>query len=623
MEVNVGKIIGKSGGEKWGQIHDFEPPDFEKKALRGHLTGVLSFSKTEGEVLPVVEEGREMLARLHERYFGAEGEGIEVLRVALNNIRDEFPGVEVGAVVVRGKELWVAGGQGVGIWVKRGNKEGWVIRSEEEEIKVLATTPKQGDIVIIGNRSFWSGVPEGLLVSAAGSGSEAAVETLAAAIHGKETTGGEAGSIIELKDGTEVENTENEGTEPVQETVKEPEVKKKRKLWEGIKIKLPIPTASIYVPPEDREKRRKRTMIVACLVFAALVILVAGGQVRSKKMAMENSETNKKIEEIGGWFDEAKSLSELNPRRSRQLLAQVEPALAELEQSKVKDDRLVRMRSQWGEVLGLVSGVRQVSLQEVVDLGLIRENMKGDKMAIDGKNIYILDTQSNRLVEVDIEKKSGKVIAGEEGLGKTKLLAVYPGKAEVWGDKGVVEWKGDKSSLAIVPDGEWGNIVGMKMFAGNIYLLDSGKGQIWRYGATETGFGTRQSWVGESGGADLTKARGFAIDGSVWVLARAGEQDGGGAGVIWKFTRGVREDWNPDGADDLWGEGAVIYTGDEITKIYVLDPTKERIIVWGKTGELEAQLTSSEFKSATDLVVDEIKGKAYIVAGSGVKEFSL
>jgi hypothetical protein len=124
-----------------------------------------------------------MLARLHERYFGAEGEGIEVLRVALNNIRDEFPGVEVGAVVVRGKELWVAGGQGVGIWVKRGNKEGWVIRSEEEEIKVLATTPKQGDIVIIGNRSFWSGVPEGLLVSAAGSGSEAAVETLAAAIH--------------------------------------------------------------------------------------------------------------------------------------------------------------------------------------------------------------------------------------------------------------------------------------------------------------------------------------------------------------------------------------------------------------------------------------------------------
>jgi hypothetical protein len=45
MEVNVGKIIGKSGGEKWGQIHDFEPPDFEKKALRGHLTGVLSFCR--------------------------------------------------------------------------------------------------------------------------------------------------------------------------------------------------------------------------------------------------------------------------------------------------------------------------------------------------------------------------------------------------------------------------------------------------------------------------------------------------------------------------------------------------------------------------------------------------
>jgi len=355
-------------------------------------------------------------------------------------------------------------------------------------------------------------------------------------------------------------------------------------------------------------------MIVACLAFVVLVILVAGGQIRSRNTAMKNSEIGMRIEEMKGWFEEAKSLTELNPRRSRQLLGQVEPVLAELESAGVKDERLTRLRSEWGEVLGAVSGVKAVTPLEIVNLGLVRENMQGDKIALDGSTLYVLDTQSNRLTEVDTGKKSGKVIAGEEGLGKTKLLATYPGRAEVWGDKGVVEWQGEKTRTVIVPDSEWGNIVGIKMFAGNIYLLDSGKGQIWKYASTETGFGSRQAWVGEAGGADLTAARGMAIDGSVWVIS--GQQ-------IWKITRGVREEWNPDGMDDLWGEGAVIYTGDEIKKIYVLDPAKERIIVWGKTGELEAQLTSAEFKTATDLVVDETKGKAYIVSGSSVKEFSL
>ena len=54
-------------------------------------------------------------------------------------------------------------------------------------------------------------------------------------------------------------------------------------------------------------------------------------------------------------------------------------------------------------------------------------------------------------------------------------------------DKGIGECSmiNFQCSIKIKADGDWKNIVGMKVWAANIYLLDTGAKQIWKYAAED------------------------------------------------------------------------------------------------------------------------------------------
>jgi hypothetical protein len=121
------------------------------------------------------------------------------------------------------------------------------------------------------------------------------------------------------------------------------------------------------------------------------------------------------------------------------LLAQVKRGVDELGTVKVDNSRLEEIKSGLGAVLGAAAGIKQTTLIEVVDLGLVRENMQGSKVALEQDKIIVLDTNNSRIVEVDPVAKTGKVVVGTEALGEAKYIGPYPKKFEVWSSKGVVE----------------------------------------------------------------------------------------------------------------------------------------------------------------------------------------
>lgn len=102
----------------------------------------------------------------------------------------------------------------------------------------------------------------------------------------------------------------------------------------------------------------------------------------------------------------------------------------------------------------------------------------------------------------------------------------------------------------------------------------------------------------------------MAIDGSIWVW-RAN-------GTLAKFTRGVGEEVALSGVDRIPGQGAVLYTGEEAEKLYVLDKEASRVVMISKSGEYLGVLESEQLKGATDLAVDEKKGMIYVVGNTKV-----
>ena len=88
-----------------------------------------------------------------------------------------------------------------------------------------------------------------------------------------------------------------------------------------------------------------------------------------------------------------------------------------------------------------------------------------------------------------------------------------------------------------------------------------------------------------------------------------------------KYTRGVREDFGVVGVEDFGGD--VIYTDGEAEKLYVLDSGNSRVVVFGKDGQYDRQYVLDQAGGASDVVVDEIGKKMYLLEGSKIWEVQL
>lgn len=578
MEISVSKVVGRVGQEMWAQVHDFE-----KGGQR--LLAVLSLRSD-------LEAGREALSRFHELYFGAEGDKpVEILRHALGAMEEEFGEIEIAAVVIYGKAIYVGATGGGKIWVRKGSgKEGWLVDSNPK-INVFSGWMEDGDKIVFGNSFFWESVTMGAIKVALGDAEGA--EMLAAMVHGNEKGRGAVGAIVAIghdKPQASSPPTSHRAS-PGKQTILEKWLPKR---------------GTVYINYENKQKSRKRMTYLGVGFLVVLLGLVGGGQIKQRREEADRSGFNQRVEVAKYKYDEARAIVGLNPSRSKQLLSEVSEEIKSLGEFKraEKDVRWKEMNAGMGEVLGAASGIKKVDIEMVLDLGLVREGMTGGQIRLLDDKLWILDTVDARLVKVDPAKKSGEVVAGKEVLGAAKLLAVYPGKATIHSDKGIVECSvlSAQCSVAVKFDDGWGEIRDMGMFAGNVYLLQ--EEGILRFQAAESGYGEGKKWLD----SELTGAGNMAIDGFVWVMGKDG--------VISKYARGVKENWQMTGLDKAFGSGVWLDTNEDSEKLYILDRINQRVVVVKKTGEYESQYVGEKIALASKIAVDEKGGKIYLLAGS-------
>lgn len=583
-------------GGVWGQI-------FERD-------GLIALISAESET---ISDGREIIARLNELYFGTEVRGLTALKKAVLEMITEFEGLQIVALITSGDYMGIVS-VGSGVWTKRINGEGWIIPLEEENKTVVAMGGKIvfGQSVVVGDRAFWDGVTLGSVKAAVESDDvEQGAEMLGTMLRGGQKMGG-VGIIFAIKnDKSKISNLKSQG--PMFK-VQLPKIKLPKISWP----KINWPKGNTIYLAKSKEEKQKHTLWVGILFLIILIILIVVGQVRRFELARKNSEFAKRIETLKFKFEEAKGLAGLNPTRSRDLLTEVDKEVASLSgftQGK-KDKDLAYIKSGFGEILGIATGIKKSSGELVIDLSLVRDGMTGTKIVFRDNKLWVLDQLGSRLVSIDPAKKSAKVIAGKDTLGESKTLAVYPGVTTILGEKGIVECSviGNQCSVKVKFDEGWGNVVDMGMFAGNIYVI-SGLG-VWRHQKTDTGYGARQSWLADTEKIDeLSGVQNMAIDGFIWMIRNNGQ--------ILKYVRGVKENVNISGLDLAFGNNARIYTDDEADKLYVLDPINKRVVVLKKTGEYENQYLWDDISQTTSITVDEKGNKIYLLGGSKIWSVSL
>jgi hypothetical protein len=148
-------------------------------------------------------------------------------------------------------------------------------------------------------------------------------------------------------------------------------------------------------------------------------------------------------------------------------------------------------------------------------------------------------------------------------------------------------------------------------FGGNLYVLDTIGGQLWRYRPQAEGYGTPQEPYFEKPVSELNSVVDVAIDGNVYLLQADGS--------IRKFLVGKEAKFNITGLTEPLKKPVAIAADAEARKgaVYVADADGARIVHLNTDGAFVRQIRASNgaFNAVQDVVVDDRIGRLYVMSG--------
>ena len=611
IKITPAKLTGSPDSSGWAQVHDFKPDEEEKLALRGHLIAVIATSSSTHVGVNAVLEGREILTRLHEEYFGNETLGaFDALKSAIQKVSVEFSQgeekIQIGAVVLLDNILYVGVSGGAKAILLR---QGSLVTFSDFSSGYV----KPQDMILVGTKRFFEAVPWGVVKATLESGNpESSVSELAPIVHSNKGNGDFGVFVAKLTD-TDLPEVAAPVSQINYQESSSPALAVpgsfKRKVVGVIDSLIGlIPDKRFYVRSDTREfgeDRKKSVAIIAGILLLVILIVSVVFGLRQSAIKESRSKYIDRLTTAQHQLSEAKSLSSLDKDRARQLLFESKQIATDLTNEGIKDTELDALNAGIVQSMGDIAGIYQTEPELYLDLSLLTSGFNGDSISLSDANMLVFDKSGQRVVSIDTSTKKTEIAAGPDALRNAVGVAAYTDRSYGVDDNGISELSGDDPRVVINKD--WSGDVLITAFTGNIYLAEKGNSTIWRYQGNAGVFGTKENWFGEGVAPDLSSAKSMSIDGSIWILDEGG--------TILKFTLGKPDSFNVSGVDGSLGGVSAFYTGGDGDNIYLLDRENARIIVINKAGVYKAQYISGQIKEASGLVVSEKDGKVILLAG--------
>lgn len=387
------------------------------------------------------------------------------------------------------------------------------------------------------------------------------------------------------------------------------------------------PTKKPFIPPDalrnsvSRLKERlgsKQARIGAAavgisLVFIISVVLGIQKQIHNK----QNSEAGVAITEAQRLFDEGVALTPLNPEKGRERLAKAKDIIDPLVETIPPRTSLgVEVKELSQKIHDNLTVAQQIYTAEpslFFDVSFLKKGSIATSMEVYEDLMSVVDSTTSTVYTVSLDSRNGKIVGGGSGYTHATLSDIGGEFSYVLTDQGIhkIDLKTTTTKQNVIPkDAEWGSITSLVWFGGNIYLLDSGKGRIWKYVATETGFTSRLEYLNPDTLTDISLGQSMAVDGSVWVATKDGK--------IIKFTQGREDTFFPSHIDPPLGNSLYLYTSDDTKSHYVLDAQNNRVVVLAKDGAYSAQYVWKSTLHPTQLVVSETQKKLFLLSGGKI-----
>lgn len=631
LQVSRAQVVGKVRPGVWAQSFYLFPQTEEQREKKGEAFGVIDI--TASPIFDSASCGREAILAINDAYFGSESGGIgaslrEVVSLCKQRVENTAlkvtgeAGFDFDLVVgvLWGEVLYLARLGGGAVFLKRGEKLGFLLGNENGNesmgVEMTSGVVKDGDFLVLGTPGFFKVVTIDMLKASFDNISPPEVSDAitpvvmacpdSAAVASSFVHFGlpqvpsveeEAISFSEPRTGiprpsflTSLRSTSRLLFERVTGFLRHAFSRLKPPLFLGMsKIniffqKLFSPRKpTFYIRSDERSQKRKKFVFWLATFFIiafGVSVFVSG---RNKEIGKKQTRFQEAEGRAERQLSEAKGLLNLNPVRTRALLTDArrsgEEAKSYCGKPGSKDCKdaeafLISVDLLSDEALK----VRRVTLSYFFDLALLKEGALGVSMAKNDGRLVIFDASRRFVAAVDRKTKQAEILGGGDLLSGGSFLASHGDAFFVFTENGIygVRNKEEKLRKVIDKDLSWGEIAKIISYGGNLYLLDKKNGKIWKYISTETGYSTIREYLSPDTSPDFSKVVSFAVDGSVWVLLESAD--------VLKFTSGRMDAFSLENTGDPISFPSAIYTDENANNVYILEGSKNRVLVFDKKG---------------------------------------
>jgi uncharacterized membrane protein len=154
----------------------------------------------------------------------------------------------------------------------------------------------------------------------------------------------------------------------------------------------------------------------------------------------------------------------------------------------------------------------------------------------------------------------------------------------------------------------------MGVFGDFAYVLNVEKRNIYRYSLTSEK-PEPIGWFQDKKDLEFEQITSMAIDGTIWLGTQTGQ--------ILKYERGLPIAFSPQGLQDPLSTSVKVFTKESLDSVFVLEPSKQRVVRLAKTGEFLKEINSPFLAAATEVIFSPETNKGYAIAGSVIYELDL
>jgi len=369
---------------------------------------------------------------------------------------------------------------------------------------------------------------------------------------------------------------------------------------------------------KNLNKRNKVLFIVATVCLLLFVQNLFILSLKNKKEEYQKTYTNlvKLIEQKQNQVEA--SLLYSNEPKAKNLLEEIKKLLAQLPQdSDEQKHQFNQLTDKYEQQLEKIRHVIKIEHpNELANFVNLNSNAKPDNLIItmnaQGK-IYVSDSEQKSIYSLDVADKLATAIADlKQPINKLNYPAIDKNNNIYYFNlENIIQLNtetGEIANLAINLVGSSQDVVNMTCFNNRLYLLDKKNNQIYRYNKSADSFPKAQVWLKEK--EDFSNAVNMAIDGHIYVLKSNGE--------LLKFLKGRKQEFKLEIIEPALEQPIKVIVSSELKYIYIFEPSKQRLVVFDKTGQFLLQYQSDQLTDLKDFTVDEVNRKIYFLNGTSV-----